>query len=266
MLMTRRAGVWLATVTPLGASALTCLLVTRWTCGAATAPGASFDDMVAAAAAVGADLVLAWVALCLGATAVSTVSGAVGRAGEAVAVRVTPAAWRGAVRMAVGLTVAAGPLAAAAPAVAATTPAVAAAAPGAAVAPAPWVVTMTDASVLPAVEVRAFADLPTPERPALDDGWLPDVPPDVPVATPSVTPVDVGLVVAAPSVQEAVLEEVVVRRGDTLWDIAARALGPDADVAEIAAEWPRWHAANETVIGADPDVILPGAVLRPPGR
>ena len=132
-------------------------------------------------------------------------------------------------------------------------------------APAPWVLTATDAVNLPVVEVRAFADLPTPERPALDGGWLPDVPPPAPVATPSVTPVDVRLVVAAPNVQEAVLDEVVVRRGDTLWDIAARALGPDADVAEIAAEWPRWYAANQTAVGADPDVILPGTVLRPPG-
>jgi len=272
MFIGRRLGAGLATVTALGTGMLTCWLVTRSTWGAATAPGVRFDDMVAAAAAIGVDLVLAWVSLCLGATAVSSAHGALGRAGNAVAVRVTPAAWRGAVRMAVGLTVAAGPLAAAAPAVATAAPTVAATAPvaadspGAAGAPAPWVLTMTDAVRLPVVEVRAFADLPTPERPELADGWLPDVPPPAPVATPSVTPVDVGLVVSAPNVQEAVLDEVVVRRGDTLWDIAGRALGTGADVAEIAAEWPRWYVANETVIGTDPDVILPGTVLRPPGR
>ena len=60
------------------------------------------------------------------------------------------------------------------------------------------------------------------------------------------------------------LEEVVVRRGDSLWDIAARHLGADASAAEIATEWPRWHAANAAVIGPDPDLLLPGQRLLPP--
>ncbi|WP_163547580.1 LysM peptidoglycan-binding domain-containing protein [Candidatus Frankia nodulisporulans] len=59
-------------------------------------------------------------------------------------------------------------------------------------------------------------------------------------------------------------EEIVVRRGDTLWSIAARALGPDATTDQIAAEWPRWWAANLGVIGHDPNVILPGQRLTPP--
>ena len=59
-------------------------------------------------------------------------------------------------------------------------------------------------------------------------------------------------------------EVVVVRRGDTLWDIAARHLGPRGEAADVAAAWPRWHAANRAVIGARPDLILPGQVLRPP--
>ncbi len=57
---------------------------------------------------------------------------------------------------------------------------------------------------------------------------------------------------------------VVVQRGDTLWDIAARHLGAGASPASIAEHWPRWWAANAEVIGADPDLILPGQVLRPP--
>jgi nucleoid-associated protein YgaU len=32
----------------------------------------------------------------------------------------------------------------------------------------------------------------------------------------------------------------------------------------VAASWPRWYAANRRVIGADPDLILPGQILRPP--
>ncbi len=60
------------------------------------------------------------------------------------------------------------------------------------------------------------------------------------------------------------LAEIVVLRGDTLWAIAARNLGPGATTAQIAREWPRWWAANEHVIGPDPDRILPGQRLQPP--
>ena len=57
---------------------------------------------------------------------------------------------------------------------------------------------------------------------------------------------------------------VVVRRGDTLWDIAARRLGPGASDAEIATAWHRWYAANAAAIGPDPDLLLPGRRLTPP--
>jgi nucleoid-associated protein YgaU len=57
---------------------------------------------------------------------------------------------------------------------------------------------------------------------------------------------------------------VVVRRGDTLWDIAERHLGPGATAAEVAAAWPRWYAANRAVVGPDPGLILPGQRLVPP--
>ena len=56
----------------------------------------------------------------------------------------------------------------------------------------------------------------------------------------------------------------VVHRGDTLWSVAARQLGPDATPAEIARAWPRWYAANREVIGDDPGLILPGQVLTAP--
>ena len=55
-----------------------------------------------------------------------------------------------------------------------------------------------------------------------------------------------------------------MRRGDSLWAIAARHLGPGATDAEVAEEWPRWYAANRAVIGPDPDLVLPGQVLRAP--
>ncbi|NYG07717.1 hypothetical protein BJ986_002204 [Phycicoccus badiiscoriae] len=58
--------------------------------------------------------------------------------------------------------------------------------------------------------------------------------------------------------------EIVVHRGDTLWDLVRRQLGPDASAAEVADAWPAWYRANRAVIGDDPDLLLPGQVLRPP--
>ncbi|MEP7191601.1 MAG: hypothetical protein ABI903_01910 [Actinomycetota bacterium] len=57
---------------------------------------------------------------------------------------------------------------------------------------------------------------------------------------------------------------VVVLRGDTLWSIAARHLGPAAGAAAIEVEWHRWLATNRDVIGDDADLILPGQLLTPP--
>jgi len=61
----------------------------------------------------------------------------------------------------------------------------------------------------------------------------------------------------------------VVLRGDSLWDIAADRLArerpgqpvPDAETARAVDAW--WQA-NADVIGPDPDLLLPGQVLRPP--
>ncbi|MCH8570107.1 LysM peptidoglycan-binding domain-containing protein [Nesterenkonia sp. AY15] len=64
--------------------------------------------------------------------------------------------------------------------------------------------------------------------------------------------------------QESEPEQVVVRLGDSLWDIAAEHLGPDATDWEIAASWPEWYAVNRDRIGADPGIILPGTILDVP--
>ena len=62
--------------------------------------------------------------------------------------------------------------------------------------------------------------------------------------------------------------EHVVVRGDCLWDIAAAhladQLGRTASAAETARATSAWWSANAAVIGPDPDVLLPGQVLRPP--
>jgi hypothetical protein len=88
-------------------------------------------------------------------------------------------------------------------------------------------------------------------------GWQP--------ANPVVSP---GLL-AAPAVRsvkgaETAAAAVTVLAGDTLWHIAASALGPGTTDVEIAMEWPRWYEANRATIGQTPDVLLPGQILQPP--
>ena len=58
--------------------------------------------------------------------------------------------------------------------------------------------------------------------------------------------------------------EVAVRAGESLWTLAAGELGPGATDVDIAARWPLWYQANRDVIGADPNVLLPGQLLSPP--
>ncbi len=91
-----------------------------------------------------------------------------------------------------------------------------------------------------------------PDWPAGDGGPAapPPAPPDWPTAaTPQVT------------------GEHLVLPGDCLWRIAEDRLsadGADPTNAEVATAVHRWWSANESVIGADPDLIHPGQVLRPP--
>jgi hypothetical protein len=59
-----------------------------------------------------------------------------------------------------------------------------------------------------------------------------------------------------------------VRPGECLWDIADERLragtGRDPTNAEIAAAVHAWWRTNASVIGPDPDLLLPGQVLHPP--
>jgi hypothetical protein len=63
--------------------------------------------------------------------------------------------------------------------------------------------------------------------------------------------------------------DVVVRPGQSLWTIAARLLPTAATDADITRAWHQLHRANQSAIGADPDLILPGTRLvvpRPTAR
>ncbi|GAB3565446.1 LysM peptidoglycan-binding domain-containing protein [Spelaeicoccus albus] len=65
-----------------------------------------------------------------------------------------------------------------------------------------------------------------------------------------------------PSERPAVV--VTVRRGDTLWSIAAARLPAGHSPSDVAEAWPRWYEANRTVIGDDPDMLMPGQHLHGP--
>jgi LysM domain len=60
--------------------------------------------------------------------------------------------------------------------------------------------------------------------------------------------------------------EVTVRAGDSLWSLSAARLGPFASDVDIALDWPRLYQANRDVIGANPNLLRPGQILKiPPG-
>jgi hypothetical protein len=97
----------------------------------------------------------------------------------------------------------------------------------------------------------------------LRPGWIPDQP-EAPRQAPTLTRLTAPVASTGRRSQENGPDEIVIRRSDTLWAIAARHLGPGATDAEIALDWPHWFTANRAVIGADPDRLRPGERLHPP--
>ena len=117
--------------------------------------------------------------------------------------------------------------------------------------PSPAAPATTQAAAVPSVTAPAAT---APAEPV--PGWTPSRP-----VHPSAAAARLVSTGGTPAVSD-----VVVHRGDSLWTIARRHLGPGATDVEVAAAWPHWYAANRAVIGPDPDVLLPGQVLRPPDR
>jgi hypothetical protein len=221
---------------------------------------ATLDDGIAAAATVGGWGCLLWLVLALLLQSLATLPGLAGAACGAVAARVTPRLVHRLACMVLGLTLA-GPVAHASAIVPLTA---ATSSSGIALHLEP-----PDA-LLPAVP--ALPDLDRPADIGADESSGTAVASPAPALawTPPMTPrqgttvADARLVSGAAHPQHTVTDDVVVRRGDTLWAIAARHLGPGATAAEVAEAWPRWHEANRDVIGTDPDRLLPGQVLTPP--
>jgi nucleoid-associated protein YgaU len=191
----------------------------------ATVDRAGPDALVVALAGLLAWLVWAWGAVGLALTAASVLPGLLGDAARLALAVVLPAGARRSAAVLLGLGLGvAGPLA---------------------------------VGALPSVPVASAAvvDRPTAEPPL---GPVPDWPAQESRSTDTV-----------PDWPPATTGEVhVVVRGDCLWSIAESRLlhrhgrVPTAD--EVAVEVRAWWTTNEAVIGADPDLILPGQVLRPP--
>lgn len=115
----------------------------------------------------------------------------------------------------------------------------------------------------PSMETGATA------RPAPNAAAAPAPPPTIrPHWQPSAPVPDPGLLASQSfrAAQEAppARQTVTVLAGDTLWEIAARHLGPSASDVEVALHWPRWYEANKAQIGESPHVLLPGQILKAP--
>ncbi|KRE43663.1 hypothetical protein ASG74_02140 [Knoellia sp. Soil729] len=227
----------------------------------AAGPAAADEVLVLGAASL-ALAITGWLVLATALEVLSCVPGRVGAIARTWSARLTPALARrvAAFVLGVGVGVAGGPTQALAG------PRVASAAPATAASPA------SRGGADPRVADTRVADPGfAPSTSGLDapsPGFRPaDPAPPAPGFTPAAPRVrpqpDAGLLggrvaAAAPS------SEVVVHRGDSLWSIAARHLGPQASDAEIARAWPQWYELNRDVIGEDPDLILPGQVLSVP--
>jgi hypothetical protein len=184
------------------------------------------SNQLAGGCAVLGIAVYSWIALVVVASLGEHLGGSAGRLARSCALLVAPAGWRNSVRLACGAAAVAVP-AAGLVGTQASAAAVTSSAPDHAI------VSMADRSKQPG-GIR-LDGLPMPDRPA-----------------------------GTPLVARGRPRLTIVRPGDTLWQIAARHLGPAPTEAQVAADWPRWYAANRSVIGDDPGFITPGTVLQAP--
>ena len=211
-----------------------------------------------AAVALLAWVVTAWLTLTGVLVLLSRLPGLVGRLGRALVAHVAPVAVRRAVETALGLTVAVGALAPTAVLAAPVPP------PPAAATDAGWDLDWPS---------RSAADAVAPPPRSRRRGTLTAAPSPTavqPAERPSPAPVrpSAGTVPARPAPARAGAPAVVVRAGDSLWSLAEASLRSAGTARptdqQVAQAWPRWWAANRSAVGDDPDLLLPGTVLRPP--
>ena len=205
-----------------------------------TADTAGPDVLVLSAAGLLAWAVWAWGALGLVLTAASALPGMLGGAARVALHVVLPAGARRSAALALGLGLGvAGPVLGTATLVA-PTPAVAAEAG-----------TPPSTAGVPDWPAVPYA-LPVPDWPASTTPRSPATQLPAPDGPSAAAPADAHVVV----------------RGDCLWHIASDRLlaehGRTPTDGEVAAATQAWWQTNAEVIGPDPDLLLPGQVLRPP--
>lgn len=228
---------------------------------------AEFDVLLSSAATLISWACLTWFAAALVLEAAAHLPGGLGGGCRAVARRVMPTVLRRLAQAALGLTMVAGPVSATGGATAAGPSNV----PTALAAPVhgfghdsgdaqPSLDRPLSVASPANLANRATAASPAPAAGAeLDRPWTGYLPPP-PRAPRVVAAAPPGVLVHRGPADDGY----AVRRGDALWDIVARHLGPQATAADVARAWPRWYAANRSVIGPDPSLIRPGEVLHPP--
>jgi nucleoid-associated protein YgaU len=224
----------------------------------ASTPTSNFDDLLGSSAAFAAWVGLAWLGVTVFLEVASALPGAAGRGCAAIAARLSPMLVRRIVQAVIGVSVLAGPVTA-----------------GSAFATGPSTTTTTSTQV--DRPVSAAAPMQADTSPAPDTSAAPpslDRPATAFVAS-SPPPAQRAATGAAAIVTGTAHRDAgdrsdrsaggyVVHRGDTLWDIAARHLGPNATAVDISRAWPAWYDANRAAIGRDPSVIRPGELLVPP--
>lgn len=148
--------------------------------------------------------------------------------------------------------------------------------------PAPPVVPGVPAAVRRLVLAGCGVALAAPGWPALAAGAVPDLPvPDRALGALAPERLDAAgrtggggpgggtcaasrLVGSGRGARTARVATVTVEPGDSLWTIARRDLGGTASDGAVDAHWRALYARNSAVVGADPDLVLPGQRLRLP--
>ncbi|MFW3171913.1 hypothetical protein [Geodermatophilus sp. CPCC 206100] len=217
------------------------------------------ETLLLCAVAALAWLTWLWGLLGLVLTAASGLPGLAGGLARALSRRVLPAGARRAAALALGVGLTAG-----APLLVACAPA--SAAPDSAAAHA-GVTDWPSSGTATAGPIPDWPRAPAPPTPAPPQTSAP-AQTTAPRPTPAPAPAPQPTAAPVPGWPLPDPGDHVVLRGECLWDIAAADLqdrsGREPTAGETAAAVQAWWQLNAGVIGPDPDLLLPGQVLRPP--
>ena len=225
-----------------------------------TATGGDPAAAITGLAALVAALIAAWLTLCLALALAAELPGTLGRAARRLGDRITPLVVRRWAAIVLGASVSAPVMPGTAVAVVRSSDAPpAGTASGASPTSPGWQPSSTPtptALPAPGFSPSSSTGFGPSSSTGSAPGWVPSRP-------PARSNDDPRLLTGRPR-PTTTDPTVVVRRGDTLWAIAAAHLGPEATDAEITRVWRRWHETNAAAIGPDPHALRPGTVLSPP--